>query len=185
LLQFATSRYGQSQQKECTFERNALQSSLRYHPHLQIWFVRLMWWSSFSLGSQMLLHIGTCHLTFEPHESVLVRWVFCTSLQLWNWVMTPVEMCVSLLFWYLAAANLFWFQVQVLLQLVVTLGFWSCNAGWANRFRRDFVWVDGNASEFSILWHFSVLNPRTEDHKEVLLLLRWHNAIWVNRNGNR
>jgi hypothetical protein len=53
----------------------------------------------------------------------------------------------------------------------------SCNAGGANRFRRDFVWVDGNASEFSILWHFSVLNPRTEDHKEVLLLLRWHNAI--------
>jgi len=59
------------------------------------------------LGSQMLLHIGTCHLTFEPHESVLVRWVFCTSLQLWNWVMTPVEMCVSFTLLILAAANFF------------------------------------------------------------------------------
>jgi len=50
----------------------------------------MWWWWWFSLGSQMLLHIGTCHLTFEPHESVLVRGVFCTSLQLWNWVM----MCI-------------------------------------------------------------------------------------------
>jgi hypothetical protein len=57
--------------------------------------------------------------------------------------------CFTLLI--LAAPDLFWFHVQLLLQLVVTLGFLPCNAGGANRFRRDFVWVDGNASEFSIL----------------------------------
>jgi hypothetical protein len=57
--------------------------------------------------------------------------------------------------------------------------------GWANRFGGDFVWVDGNSSGFGILWPFSVLDPRTKDHKEVLLLLRWHNAIWVSRDGNR
>ncbi len=51
-----------------------------------------------------------------------------------------------------AAANLFWFHVQLLLQLVVTLGFWSCNAGWANRFGGDFVWVDGNSSGFGDLF---------------------------------
>jgi hypothetical protein len=96
--------------KQYTFERNALRSSLRNHPHLQIWFIRLMWWWWFSLASQMLLHIGTCHLTFQPHELVLVRWVFCTSLQLWNWVMTPVEMCVSLLFWYQQLQILFGFR---------------------------------------------------------------------------
>ncbi len=108
LLQFATARCGQFQQKQYTFERNALRSSLRYHPHLQIWFIRLMWRWRFSLASQMLLYIGTCHLTFQPHESVLVRWVFCTSLQLW--VKTPVEMCVSLLFWYQQLQILFGFR---------------------------------------------------------------------------
>jgi hypothetical protein len=49
------------------------------------------------------------------------------------------------------AANLFSFQVQLLLQLVITLGFWSCNAGRANRFKGDFVWVDGNSFGFGIL----------------------------------